>query len=329
VVGGQVSFSATQETLPRVLRQARPTTFGGVPRIWEKILDQLTAHHVGSGEDALRLVGLDEVTWAGTSGAPMSPDIVARLRDFGLPVSDMWGLSEATGLTTVARSDRPATVGQALPGTEVALAPDGELLVSGAHVATGYLQPDDSITPIVDSEEWLATGDLGSIDADGYVRITGRKKEILVTSGGKNISPVAVESLLTRSPMVAQAMAYGNDRPYLVALLTVAIDYAVGWLRKEHGLGTATLTSAEVAGHPAVLAEVAREVERANAQLARAEQIKRWTLLAEPWTTADGALTPTMKLRRPIIQQRHHDALDSLYRADSDPAGTGPRNELA
>jgi long-subunit acyl-CoA synthetase (AMP-forming)/aminoglycoside phosphotransferase (APT) family kinase protein len=323
LLGGEVSFSPTQEALNRVISHCRPTTFVGVPRIWEKLLARLERlGHEHVGRNPLTLAGFDQLEMAITAGAPMPPDVAGRLRDLGVPLVDVWGMTEAAGMICLSKVDevRPGTVGKGLPGSEIRVASDGELLVRGRQVSSGYLQPDGTTTAITDPAGWLPTGDIGSIDADGYVRIVDRKKEIIITSGGKNISPVAIESLLTRSPLIAQALAFGDGRPYVVALLTLDPQSVGRWLREQHGIDATATTVQALAAHPHVRVQVSRDVDQANNALARVEQIKNWHLLSEPWSVEQGTLTPSLKLCRPAIHQRHHDELDALYQQRSDAA---------
>ncbi|MFJ8111668.1 AMP-dependent synthetase/ligase [Streptomyces sp. NPDC096132] len=328
VAGGIISFSPRQDALSRVIARSHPTVFQSMPRIWEKILgelDQAAAAAHRTGATPLHTVGLDELKVAFAGGAPLPPDVAARLHAYGLPLVDVYGSTEAAGAITSssAAEFEPGTVGRAMPGVELRVAGDGELLVRGPQVTPGYLQPDGTLLPVMDADGWLGTGDLADIDARGNVRITGRKKEVIITSGGKNVSPVAVESLLTLSPLIAQALAHGSGRPYVVALLALDPTLTRTWLREQHGLDADDLSDTALAAHPAVHAEVSRAVEYANSKLSRAEQVKRWELLPQPWSTDDGTLTATLKLRRSAIETRHRDTLDGLYQAHAHPAGNG------
>ncbi|MFG1667803.1 AMP-dependent synthetase/ligase [Streptomyces sp. Y7] len=323
VTGGIISFSPRQEALGRVIARSHPTVLQSMPRIWEKMLrelDEAAAAH-RSGATPLQTIGLGELKVAFTGGAPLPPDVAARLSAYGLPLVDVYGSTEAAGaITSSSAADfEPGTVGRAMPGVELRVAADGELVVRGPQVTPGYLQPDGTLVPVTDADGWLGTGDLADIDARGNVRITGRKKEVIITSGGKNVSPVAVESLLTLSPLIAQALAHGSGRPYVVALLALDPTLTRTWLREEHGIDADDLTDAALAAHPAVRAEVSRAVEHANSQLSRAEQVKRWELLPQPWSIDDGTLTATLKLRRSAIETRHQDTLDGLYQAHAHP----------
>ncbi|MGV0806558.1 AMP-dependent synthetase/ligase [Mycolicibacterium setense] len=321
LLGGQVAFSPMPDGLNRVVARLRPTTFVGVPRIWEKQLarlERLDREH--PDEDGLTLAGLDHLRLAVTAGAPISADVVDRLHGLGLKLVDMWGLTEAAGVicTSKAEDVRAGSVGKSLPSTEIRVAADGELLVRGPQISPGYLRPDGAVMPITDAEGWFATGDIGDIDADGYLRIRDRKKNIIITSGGKNISPSAIESLLTSSPLIAQALAFGDRRPYVVALLTVEAEYARRWLREQHGIDSTTMTDRALISHPHIRAQLAHDVAQANSALARVEQVKRWELLSQPWSVQQGTLTPSLKLRRPAIHERHRAELDALYREGTD-----------
>jgi long-chain acyl-CoA synthetase len=323
LLGGQVGFSASPSSLNRVLERFRPTVLVGVPRIWEKLHVGLQQRAQGvPDKSVLAAAGLDQLSLAITAGAPMPLEVSDGLETFGLHIVNMWGLTETAGPVCISSTAaaRRATVGRPLPGTDVRLADDGELLVSGAQISPGYVREDGSVTPITDTESWLATGDIGAIDVDGYVRIVGRKKEIIVTSGGKNISPASIEARLTRSPVIAQALAFGDGHPYVVALLTLDTPQARRWLHQEHGVDDVALTDDAIAAHPLVLAEIGRTVMQANTELARVEQVKRWHLLNQLWDVDHGTLTPSLKLCRPAIHAQHHTELAGLY-AHSAPSG--------
>ncbi|MFC8536430.1 AMP-dependent synthetase/ligase [Streptomyces sp. NPDC057249] len=259
--------------------------------------------------------GLDRVTWSASASAPMSVDVVRFWAGFGIVIMDAWGLTETTGVAT---SNSPrggfrlGSVGRPVRSVEVRVAEDGEILVRGASVCSGYLRPDGSVLPAVDADGWLATGDIGRMDEDGYLWLTDRKKEMIVTSTGKNVSPALVENALKEHPLIGQAMVHGDNRSYLVALLVLDAEAAPAWA-EANGVPAAG-GPAELARHPAVLAEVDRAVAAANTRLNRSEQVKRYELLAEEWGPATGELTPSLKMRRRAIRDRYADALSGLYR---------------
>ncbi|MCX5402093.1 long-chain fatty acid--CoA ligase [Streptomyces sp. NBC_00102] len=261
--------------------------------------------------------GLDRVTWAASASAPMSVDVVRFWAGFGIVIMDAWGLTETTGVAT-SNSPRAGfrlgSVGRPVESVEIRLAEDGEILVRGSSVFSGYLQPDGSVKSALDAEGWLATGDIGRTDEDGYLWLTDRKKEMIITSTGKNVSPALVENTLKEHPLIGQAMVYGDNRSYLVALLVLDAEAAPVWAAAngiEAAGGPAGL--AGLAGHPAVRAEVDRAVDAANSRLNRSEQVKRYELLAEEWGPGTGELTPSLKMRRRVIRDKYADALSGLY----------------
>jgi long-chain acyl-CoA synthetase len=193
---------------------------------------------------------------------------------------------------------------------ELRLADDGEILVRGPLVCLGYLRPDGTVEPVTDADGWLATGDIGTLDADGYLTITDRKKELLINSSGKNISPAQIENLLRAHPLIGQAVAIGDRRPYVTALIVLDEDAAPVWAR-AHGIADPTLPA--LADDPVLLAEVQAAVEVANARLARPEQVKAFRVLPTSWTPESGELTPTLKLRRRIVAERYSATIDELY----------------
>ncbi|MGW2821183.1 AMP-dependent synthetase/ligase [Streptomyces sp. NPDC001443] len=258
--------------------------------------------------------GLDRVTWAASASAPMPVDVVRFWAGFGIVVMDAWGLTETTGVAT---SNSPRTgfrlgsVGRPVESVEIRVAEDGEILVRGTSVFSGYLRSDGSVRSALDAEGWLATGDIGRIDEDGYLWLTDRKKEMIVTSTGKNVSPALVENALKEHPLIGQAMVHGDNRSYLVALLVLDAESAPAWAA-AHGV-VAEGGLAGLAGHPAVRAEVGRAVAAANTRLNRTEQVKRYELLAEEWGPATGELTPSLKMRRRVIRDKYADELSGLY----------------
>ncbi|MER5201308.1 AMP-dependent synthetase/ligase [Streptomyces sp. NPDC002755] len=258
--------------------------------------------------------GLDRVTWAASASAPMSVDVVNFWAGFGIVVMDAWGLTETTGVATgnsPRTGFRLGSVGRPVESVEIRIAEDGEILVRGSSVFSGYLQPDGSARSALDADGWLATGDIGRTDEDGYLWLTDRKKEMIITSTGKNVSPALVENALKEHPLIGQAMVHGDNRSYLVALLVLDAEAAPAWAAAngvEAGGGPAGL-----AEHPAVRAEVDRAVAAANTRLNRTEQVKRYELLAEEWGPATGELTPSLKMRRRVIRDKYADALSGLY----------------
>lgn len=259
--------------------------------------------------------GLNRVTWSASASAPMPAEVVRFWAGFGIVIMDAWGLTETTGVAT---SNSPRTgfrlgsVGRPVASVEIRVAEDGEILVRGSSVFSGYLRPDGSVRSALDADGWLATGDIGRIDEDGYLWLTDRKKEMIITSTGKNVSPALVENALKEHPLIGQAMVHGDNRSYLVALLVLDPETAPAWAA-AHGV-EADGGPAGLSRHPAVRAEVDRAVAAANSRLNRTEQVKRYELLAEEWGPATGELTPSLKMRRRVIRDRYADELSGLYR---------------
>jgi long-chain acyl-CoA synthetase len=261
-------------------------------------------------------LGLAGAVRLGTGAAPIPAETLEFLGSLGLTVIEVWGLSETTGTVTCTRPDRyrAGTVGLPLPGMEVRLAADGEIEVRGPLLFLGYLQPDGRIEPAVDAYGWFATGDIGVFDPDGMLRITDRKKEIIITAGGQNIAPSRVEGLLRAHPLIGYAAVIGDRRPYLIALLVLDEEAVPAWA-KSHGLGTVDL--AELASHPVIRDELSAAVTRANGALSRPEQVKAFRILDRPWGPETGELTATLKLKRRVIEQRYADEINKLYPASA------------
>jgi long-chain acyl-CoA synthetase len=254
-------------------------------------------------------LGFDDVRILASGAAPIDPEVLRFFRSMGLEICEVYGQSENTGSTTVNRPGRSriGTVGEVYPGNEVRIAEDGEILVRGGVVFPGYLNnPEATAATLVDG--WLQTGDVGEFDADGYLRITDRKKDLIITAGGKNVSPGNIENALGSHALIGHAVAIGDRRPYMTALLTLDAEEAPA-IAAQRGWPTDRRAMAE---HPAVLAEVQSHVDAVNAKLSHVEQVKRFTIIADEFTV-DEELTPTMKVKRKVVTEKYADDIDALY----------------
>jgi long-chain acyl-CoA synthetase len=258
------------------------------------------------------LLGLGEASSVSSAAAPLPLDVAAFFAGLGMKILDVYGMTETTGAFTANTSAafKLGTVGRPAAGMEVAIAEDGEILVRGPLTTPGYLNRPDLTDALIDADGWLRTGDIGAIDADGFVSVTDRKKELIITAGGENIAPAAIENLLVAHPLIGQALAYGDRHPYVIALLTLDGEVAPAWARAR---GIIADSLAALASDPQVLAEVAAGVAAANEQLARAQQVKRWHLLPVEWAAETAELTPTLKLKRRVVHAKYADVIDSLY----------------
>jgi long-chain acyl-CoA synthetase len=357
-LASHVHFCPDPAQLTTVLREVRPHSFFGVPRVWEKIMAGIQAVLAGEQDQAKKaaveqaleagrryvasqeygnaadpaaaeaferadaavltpmraLLGLDRVGQASSAAAPLPEEVARFFAGLGLKIFDAYGMTETTGAITanLADSFKLGTVGRAFPGVELRLAEDGEIMVRGATCTPGYLNRPEATADLIDADGWVRTGDVGVLDEDGFLRVVDRKKELIITAGGENIAPSLIENHLKEHPLVGQALAYGDRRPYVVALITLDGEVAPVWAA-AHGVDTTDL--AALAAHPLVLEEVGRAVEDANARLARVQQIKKWRLLPAEWTAESEELTPTLKLKRRIVHSKYTDAIESLYGA--------------
>lgn len=256
-------------------------------------------------------IGLDEVKIASTGAAPIAPEILEWFHAIGIPIAEVYGQSEDTGPTSWNRPGaiRIGTVGPSIPGVEVRLAEDGELLVRGANVTRGYYKAPDQTADTFDSEGWLHSGDIARIDDDGFIRIVDRKKEIIITAGGKNIAPSNIENLLKQKPLIGQVCVIGDRRPYCAALIVLDAETALAWA-KTKGLPE---NLAELAAHEVVRSEIDEYIAEINTHLHNQEQIKRYTVLPDEWTPDSGELTPTLKMKRRVVNERYGDAIERMY----------------
>ena len=245
-----------------------------------------------------------------TAAAPISPEVIEFFDACGIVLVEGWGMTEtcAAGTINTLTDMKVGTVGRPVPSLELRVASDGELLARGAHVFGGYFK-DPAATRETLADGWLATGDLAKIDEDGYVTITGRKKDLIITSSGKNIAPANLENALTQTRWIADAVVYGDRQPYLVALLTLDTD-EVPHLAEQLGVSPeiATMVSDE-----RVLGEVQKTVDGVNQRFARIEQIKSFTLLDRTLSQEHGELTPTLKVKRNAVYREFADLFSALY----------------
>ncbi|WP_229022902.1 AMP-dependent synthetase/ligase [Actinomarinicola tropica] len=258
-----------------------------------------------------QLVGLDQLDLAITGAAPIPAELLGWFRAIGVPLSEIYGLSESSGpMTFTPTRVKAGTVGPAIAGCDVRLAEDGEVICRGGNIFAGYLDNADA-TAFALQDGWLHTGDIGEIDDDGYLRIVDRKKELIITAGGKNISPANLEAALKLVPLVGQACVIGDQRPFVSALVVLDPDVAPVWAR-QHGIEDADDLQA-LADHPDVVAEVERGVAEVMEEFNNAERVKKVRILGEEWLPDSELLTPTSKLKRRGVHARYADEIGELY----------------
>ena len=343
--GTVLGYARSVQTLSDDLRSFKPTFLLAVPRIFEKVFNAAQAKAQGpkarifdaavatatewSESDNPGLVTnvkravFDRLVYAKlraalggrirhciSGGAPLAPHLAHFFRAVGVDILEGYGLTETTAASAVNPPEwnKIGTVGQPWPGTEFRVADDGELLIRGPGVFQGYWQNDAASAEVLDDDGWFRTGDLGAIDDDGFVVITGRKKEIIVTAGGKNVAPAILEERLKAHRLISQVMVVGDQKPFVGALITLDPDELETYAR-EHGLGDAK----EAAQSEQVRTEVDRAVAEANTAVSQAESIRRTAILERDFTIEDGELTPTLKVRRMVVADHFAGAIDDLY----------------
>ncbi len=257
-------------------------------------------------------LGLNDIKVAISGAAPVSPELLRYFNGLGIEVSDAWGMSELSGMATLCPPGRLllGTVGKPVQGMRIRIAEDGEVLVAGPLIMKGYLNRPEQTAEILDSEGWLHTGDIGELDADGYLRIVDRKKELIINAGGKNMSPSNIENWIKAfAPLVGQAIAIGDNRKYNCALIALDPDAAAAFAEK-HGIAA---DPAALAANPEVERVIAAAIEQANAKLSRIEQVKKFRIVSEFWQPGGELLTPTMKPRRKPINERYASVIEEMY----------------
>jgi long-chain acyl-CoA synthetase len=344
-----VYFGGDAQNIVAELMETEPTYFPSVPRVFEKIYGLTTAwfadeqrlrravevgvqvrrmrergEHVpqslqfafdlaeASHYGRVRALFGGRIAKAVTGAAPISPEILEFFYACGVPVLEGWGMTETTAVGSVNTLDhlRIGTVGRALPGVEFRIAPDGEILTRGPNVFARYWNNPSATREALTGDGWLATGDLGSIDEDGYLSITGRKKDIIITAGGKNLTPANLENDLTAVRWISQAVMYADRRPYPVALITLDAEEMAGWAQERdlpHDMRS-------LIKRPETRELIQGHLDRVNARYASVEQIKKFTLLDQEFSHDAGEVTPTLKIKRSVVYERYAEVLAELYR---------------
>ncbi|MCB0988189.1 MAG: long-chain fatty acid--CoA ligase [Microthrixaceae bacterium] len=257
------------------------------------------------------LLGLQDLMFAISGAAPIPAPLLIWFRAIGVPMSEVYGMSENTGaMTWTPENIKPGYVGPAMPGTELALADDGEVICRGPHVFQGYLNDAEKTAETIDAEGWLHSGDIGEIDEDGYLRIVDRKKELIITAGGKNVSPANLEAALKMIPLVGQAAAIGDKRPFISAIVVLDPDTAKVWAA-QHDVAYDSLE--DLARNPAVIAEIESHLPEVMEPFNNAERVKKLLIVGEEWLPDSDLLTPTSKLKRRGVNARYADQIDALY----------------
>ena len=312
VFGHSITSCPDPRAIAALLPEVRPTEFASVPRIWQKLKSAVEAKvpvPPAQLDEPTRAairgrLGLDRCELAICAAAPVPCEVLEYFADLGVAICEVYGLSETSAVATVNPPDaiRIGTVGRPVPGVELRLDDDGEVLLRGEVVMRGYRNRPDQTIEAIDADGWLRTGDVGTLDDDGYLRIVDRKKELIINAAGKNMSPANIEATLKgAAPIISHACVIGDARPFNVALVTVDPDVAAALRDRD--------------GDAAVEREVAAAVDRANARLARVEQVKRYHVCDQDWTPGGTELTPTMKLRRGPIAERYAPEIETLYTA--------------
>ncbi|MCY1345409.1 Long-chain-fatty-acid--CoA ligase FadD15 [compost metagenome] len=344
--GAQAAYVSDINEVPRALQEIQPDYFGSVPRLFEKLHGAVMAQRDAMPTGKRRLldwalrVGIRHARGQGgglplllarrlvldklrqrlfgarirvlvSGGAPLDANLVAFFAALGLPLCEGWGMSESTAFLTSNEAGlrKAGSVGRALPGVELRIGEDDEVLVRGPLVFQGYFRQPERTAETFTEDGWLRSGDLGRLDDEGYLWLTGRKKELIITAGGKNIAPTPIEARLKQHPLVEQALVHGDRRKHLSALLALDPQRLEAWARR-HGLAG---EQTDWLHAPALLADLQAHIDSLNAELSQVERIKAWALLPRLLSQEEDELTPTQKLKRPVVERRFAELLDGLY----------------
>jgi long-chain acyl-CoA synthetase len=262
-------------------------------------------------------LGLDKAHILVSSAAPVHPDLLRWLAAVGLPVLEVYGQTETCGPTTAnpPEDNRVGTVGIPLPGVRLRIAEDEEVLVQGGNVCEGYFRDPEGSAQLFDGDGWLHSGDMGAVDADGYLRITGRKKDLIITAAGQNVAPQDIESDLRNSELLSEAVVIGDGRRYLTALLTLDVEALLRWAR-QRGKG---VEPHDLIADPEFKGAIDRIVEDVNAKRSRVEHVRAFRILDHDFAVASGEMTQTLKVKRNVVIEHHQKEVDEMYGGESPP----------
>jgi long-chain acyl-CoA synthetase len=317
IEGMTIALAESLDTLVQNLADVHPTHMACVPRFYEKILSAVASPAPADVTRRLRRIYGPRMDWLMSGGAALPPAIARAYFDAGLRLLQGYGLTESSPVITCNHRDeyKLETVGLALPGVEVKIAPDGEILARGPNVMKGYWNNPQATAEALDADGWLHTGDLGSLDADGFLAITGRKKELMVLSTGKKIVPNYLEGLLAADDCIDQAVIYGEGRNFLTALIVPHGENVRRALQAT--CKPVPASDDELANNPAVYELLEQRIQKALADVSRTEQVRKFLVLPQPFTVASDELTVSLKLRRNVIFERYRDRLEALYSKDA------------
>lgn len=319
--GLPIAFAESQDRLLVNIAETQPTWMNGVPRFYEKIWNAIGALEPAARAQRLRLMAGPRLREFGAGGAALPVAIAEGFSAAGIPILQGYGLTETSPIISfnTPDSNRNGTVGRPLPGVEVKIAADGEILTRGPHVMRGYWKDEAATREVLDADGWFATGDVGEMDADGYLRITDRKKDLIVTAGGKNVAPTAIEALLVADPWIDQAVVFGDGRPFVGALIVPAIEQLKA---KAEQLGCAFETDGDVIKTPALVSFIEERVTLAMRVVGQPERVRAFVLLSRPLEFAREEMTTTLKIRRRFVLERFRDLVESMYASTPpDPSG--------
>ena len=313
--GATVCLADSPDTLVLNLAETQPTWMTAVPRFYEKVWSSVETLPAPVRAEALKRLFGPRIRRLSSGGAPLPKHLASGYVEAGLPLYEGYGLTESSPVISFNTPTRhkPGTVGPAIVGVEIAIAEDGEILTKGPHVMKGYWKEEEATrAAIVDG--WLHTGDVGTVDADGFLTITDRKKDLIITSGGKNISPAELERLMTRDELIEQAVAYGDGKPFVSALVVPNLE------RLGESLGSSVAVDGDFITDPAAIELIKRRVDEAMLAVSQPERVKAILVLARPFRIEDDELTSTLKVRRRFVIEKYRDRLESFYKGPDSSA---------
>jgi long-chain acyl-CoA synthetase len=309
---GTLALAESSDTVLVNLAETQPQWLTSVPRLYEKVWANVEALPAEQRAKTLHAIFGPQIKRLSSGGAPLPRQVCEGFLAVGLPLLEGYGLTESSPVITFNRNDsfRPGSVGQAIPGVEVKIASDGEILTRGPHVMLGYWKDPEATAAVIDADGWLKTGDVGHLDAEGFLFITDRKKDLMVTSGGKNVAPAELEALLTSDPYIEQAVVHGDRKPFVTALLVPNLPRLQA---KADELGAPMQIEDGLVRNPVLHAFLKDRVAQIMQAVSQPERVREFLILSHPFQVEAGELTATMKVRRRYILDKYRTQLEALY----------------